>query len=274
MMTALIILPFILVQQKKEYAATFFIAAGILIKLYGVVALVTFLFSRNKIKYAGSFILWFFFLAVLPIIISSPDFVFQSYGGWYQSITEKNSQNINLGIVVSQNISLHGMLQRIFNLPQLNQLWILVPAAISMLLPLGRFQMLKYGNFQLHYLAAALIAVVVFSSSAESPTYIIAVAGVGIWFVLSDMKSGWNKGLLLFVILFTVLSPTDIYPAFIKENFFVKYALKSFPCFLTWCVVIVKLLTKDFAKTGDIQDTFTSPKPPEKTYDFSTQDSA
>lgn len=246
MVSAFIILPFVLIPQKKEWAATFFIAAGILIKIYGIVALVSFLFSDNKMKFIGWFILWMLLLFCLPMLISSPSFVVQSYTDWYHSIAEKNSQNESLGIVIAQNISVHGMIQRIFNLPSLSQLWVLAPAAILNLLPLLRLKSLSNRLFQLHYLAICLLSVVIFSSSAESPTYIIAVSGVAIWFILSNRKNRWNITLLIFAILVTTLSSTDLFPHYIQRNLIAKFALKALPCFIVWGVLIWKLLFNNF----------------------------
>jgi hypothetical protein len=246
MVSAFIILPFILVPQKKEWAATFFIAFGILTKIYGIVALVSFLFSDNKMRFIGWFICWMILLFCLPMIISSPSFVVQSYTDWYHSIDEKNSVNGSLGIVIAQNISVHGMIQRILNLPALSQLWVLIPAAIFNLLPLLRIKSLSTRLFQLHYMAVCLLSVVIFSSSAESPTYIIAVSGVAIWFILSNSKNHWNIALLVFVILFTTLSSTDLFPHYIQRNLITKFALKALPCFIVWIVLIWKLLFYNF----------------------------
>lgn len=254
MVSAFIILPFILVPQKKEWAATFFIAAGILIKIYGIVALVSFLFSDNKMKFTGWFIFWIVLLFCLPMFISSPSFVVQSYTDWYHSIDEKNSQNGSLGIVIAQNISVHGMIQRIFNLPNLSQLWILLPAAVLNLLPLLRFKLLSNRLFQLHYLAVCLLSVVIFSSSAESPTYIIAVTGVAIWYILSNPKSRWNIALLIFAILFTTLSSTDLFPHYIQRNCIAKFALKALPCFVVWIVLIWKLMFQNFNDNTPVEN--------------------
>ncbi len=249
MVTAFIIFPFILVKEEKEWLATFFIAAGFLMKLYGIVALVTFLFSKNKMKFFGWLIFWLLILFCLPMLISSPSFVVQSYTDWYHSLNEKNNLNTSLGIVVGQNISVHGMLQRIFNLPGLSQLWVLVPAAIFNLLPLLRLRAYKSTCFQLYYLALCLISVTIFSSSAESSTYIIAVIGVALWFVLGDMKNKIAIALLVLTFIFTILSPTDLYPNYIQKHFFVQYALKALPCFLVWIGIVVKLLTHNFTQT-------------------------
>ncbi len=248
MVTAFIIFPFILVKEGKEWQATFLIAACFLMKLYGIVALVTFLFSDNKLKFTGWFILWMLVLLLLPMLITAPSFVLQSYTDWYHSVIDKNTENTRLGIAVEQNISVHGMIQRIFHLPGLSQLWILVPAALINLLPLLRSKAYQSTSFQLLYLSLCLISVTIFSSSAESSTYIIAVTGMAIWFVLSDMKNRWVVALLAFTFIFTILSPTDLVPHFIQKQFFVKYSLKSLPCFLVWGVIAVQLVKQDFTR--------------------------
>jgi hypothetical protein len=60
---------------------------------------------------------------------------------------------------------------------------------------------------------------VIFSSSAESPTYIIAVAGVALWYILQNKMQWLILFLLIFTILLTSLSLTDFFPQFIKLQF-------------------------------------------------------
>lgn len=244
--TALIILPFILVQQQKEWQAAFFIAAGFLIKIYPIVALVTFLFSPNKLRFACWLICWMALLVMAPMLITSASFVMQSYTDWFHSIADKNIKNVTTSLGLGQNISVHGMIQRIFNLPGLNQLFVLVPAAILNLLPLLRLRQYTSINFRLHYLALCLMAVTIFSSSAESPTFVIAVTGVALWFVLSDSTSRLNRALLAFTFLLTILSPTDIFPGYLKHHVIQPYALKALPCFLVWINNLILLLRNDF----------------------------
>ena len=94
-----------------------------------------------------------------------------------------------------------------------------------------------------------MIGVVIFSSSAESSTFVIAVTGIGIWYVIQDdSKKKWNTALLIFVILLTSLSPTDLFPPYVREHFILPYSLKALPCFIVWCVLMYQLLFKDFNK--------------------------
>jgi uncharacterized membrane protein YkvA (DUF1232 family) len=41
---------------------------------------------------------------------------------------------------------------------------------------------------------------------------------VGIWYVLSDRNNKWAVALLLFTFIFTILSPTDLFPNIIQKQ--------------------------------------------------------
>ena len=174
------------------------------------------------------------------MLISSPAFIVQSYIDWKDSLVLKDSQNSILGNM--QDISIQGMIRRIFNYREFPNLGVMIPGAILLGLPLLNFKVYRNVVFQLYYLALLLITVVIFSSSAESPTYIIALCGVAIWYVLNmHLNRISDKLLLAFVILLTCLSPTDLFPRYIRQHFVVTYAFKALPCFIVWLVLIGKV---------------------------------
>lgn len=248
MVAAWIILAFVLVDKEKEWAATFFIAAGFLIKIYGIIALVSFLFSKHKIRFIACLALWMGILFCLPMLISSPQFIMQSYADWYHSLIFKNNKNAaSLLSDGMQDISVQGMLRRMMKRPGFSQLWVLVPAAMMFVLPLAKIKAYRSQLFRLLYLALSLITVVIFSSSAESPTYVIALAGIGLWFVLQPSSpSKWVIAGLVFVLLFTSLSATDLFPHFLKKNFIAAYAIKALPCLVIWLMIWWQLMTQNF----------------------------
>ncbi|HEY8659918.1 MAG TPA: glycosyltransferase family 87 protein [Hanamia sp.] len=238
----LIIFSFIFVQKGKDFWATLFIAIGFLVKVYGIVGIAFFLFSRHKINFILSFIFWLIILICLPMLISSPSFVLHSYADWYQTLIVKDNAN---SFSDMQNISVMGMLRHIFKTEHLN-LDIIVPAVLVYALPFLRVSQLKNIGFRMSYLALALIGVVIFSSSAESPTYIIAVSGVGIWYILQKPKDWPIVLLLIFTLLLTSVSSTDFFPRVLEVNYIRPYSLKALPCFLVWLVLAFQLLMKNF----------------------------
>ena len=251
MLTAWIMMSYVLVQKEKDFWATLFIAAGFLVKLYGIVGLAFFFFSNHKIKFALSFIFWILVLFALPMIYATPSFIVQSYKDWFNILTVKNNKNaLATANNYMQDISVLGMIRRIGNIQNLKNLYILIPAALLYVLPFLRWKQFKFTTFQLSYLAFALIGVVIFSTSAESATFVIAVMGVGIWYVIQQQKTVWINIVLGFVLLLTSLSATDLFPEYIRMNFVRPYSLKALPCFLVWLILGYQLLKKNFSLAG------------------------
>ena len=251
LLAALIILSFVFVKNGKGFWASLFVAVGFLVKLYGVVGIIFFLFSNNKKKFLGSFVFWIIILFCLPMLISSPSFIVHSYADWYHALIKKDNTNASS---LMQDISVMGMLRHFIKSQYLGLIVIFV-AAWFYLIPLLRLNQLKNKNFQLTYLCFALIGVVIFSSSAESPTYIIAMAGVAIWFVIQNPKNPLTIFLLVFALCFTSLSATDFFPRYIKLNFIRPYSLKALPCFMVWLFIAAQLLLRNFNSIKAVEET-------------------
>lgn len=245
-LTGLLMLSAIFIYERKEVQSVTAILVGVFVKIYGIVGLSQFFFIKNKIKFilAGLVIAGLFF--VLPMVYSSPQFVIQSYADWFQSIIEKNNENQVLGNM--QDISLMGFFRRILGDASISNLVFLAFGLPLFAAPYIRISQYKHYAFQLMVLASTLLFLVLFSSSSESPTYIIAVTGVMIWFFLQKERSPWIIALVVFVIIFTCFSTSDLFPKNIRLNYIKKYSLKAVPCIIVWLRVIYELLTKDFGK--------------------------
>ena len=92
-----------------------------------------------------------------------------------------------------------------------------------------------YKNFyyRLLLLASVLLWIVIFNHKAESPTFIIAICGVAIWYFPQTRKTE-NLVLMLLALVFTMLSPTDLFPPYVRNNIFKPYVVKALPCILVW----------------------------------------
>ncbi|RZL13517.1 MAG: DUF2029 domain-containing protein, partial [Pedobacter sp.] len=234
-LTGLILLSFSYTIKRKEVQSAFFIALGTLIKLYGIVGLAFFFFSKQKIKYVIAGVAALLILFVLPMAISSPDFILQTYTDWYNSLVHKNDTNASL--TSFQDISVMGMARRISGNVLLENTPFLLAGVILFALPYTRIKQYKHLGFQLLLLASTLIFTVIFSSGSESPTYIIAFAGVAIWFIVQKKsKNFWTIALFIFAFILTSLSPTDIFPQQVKE-FIRLYSLKALPCIIIWLAI-------------------------------------
>lgn len=245
-LTGLLILSAVYIYESKEMKSALAVLIGTFVKIYGIVGLSSFFFIKNKRRFFISFIIIGIVFLLLPMLISGTQFGVQSYLDWYHSLLEKNDSNQILGN--RQDFSLMGVVRRILGRADISNLIFIIPGLFVFALPYIRINQYKNLAFRLMILSSSLLFLVLFSSGSESPTYIIAVAGVMIWFLMQKKKSKLDIGILIFVMIFTCFAFSDLFPKFIKENIFVKYSTKAIPCIIVWFRVIYDLLTKDFDK--------------------------
>jgi hypothetical protein len=139
------------------------------------------------------------------------------------------------------------MVKRIFKLPNLSNLVVIAPALLlygAALLPIKQYQNVRY---QLLLLASTLLFVVCFSTGSESPTFVIALVGVAIWYVTQQPKQIWHHLILAFVFVGTCFVATDLVPYYVKVHYIRPYALKVLPCFLVWLVTVYIMISYIFA---------------------------
>lgn len=242
---AIIILTFALIEKGKNFWAAMLIMLGTFVKLYGIVGLAFFFFVKNKWSFVASCALWALVFFVLPMLFFSPSYIVQCYQDWYQSLSEK--QQLNASLTSMQDISVMGMVRRITGNIHIPNLPFLLGGLVLFCIPYLRIKNYTNLDFRLLYLASTLIFAVIFSNSSESPTYIIAFAGVAIWFMVQDRPfNTWIIALFIFALLLTSFSPSDLFPKFIRENYIRPYSLKALPCVLIWLVISYQLMFKKF----------------------------
>ena len=247
---AIILLSFWLVEKERDEWATFFIVIGTLVKLYGVVGLAFFLFSKHKVKYVVSLVGWTLILVCLPMLYSGVDYQLEQYVAWFNCLTEKNAENADS---IAQNISLLGMVHRILRL-DFSDLWLIVPGMVLFAVPYLRFGQWRNVGFRQTLLASVLMFVCLFSTGTESSGYIIALTGVCIWYTAAPWKRGaWDIALLVFAFILTSLSPSDLFPAYLRREFVQPYALKALPVTLIWFKLCYEMLTRRYENVPAVE---------------------
>lgn len=243
---AIIIATFYCVEKEKDIWATLFIAIGTFVKLYGIVGLAFFFFSKHKIRFILSFVGWSIVCLVAPMLISSPEYIFSQYQGWYESLVEKNGLNT---FSWGQNVSFLGMVRKISGCSTYSDLWLIIPGLILFALPYFRLNQYRYLAFRYTLLASVLLFVVLFSTGSESSTYIIAFMGVAIWYVVAPWKRNkWDIVLMVFAFILTSMSPSDLFPTYLRKTFVHPYALKALPCMIIWLKLCYEILVKDYTE--------------------------
>ena len=240
---AIIIASYALIEKERDFWAACLIVLGTFVKLYGIVGLAFFFFSRRKGKFVLSLLFWGVVLFVAPMIISSPDYVVSQYHEWFVCLVEKNGENL---ASEAQNISALGMVRRVLGNPQYSDLLILAPALVLFALPYLRFKQWRNEGFRMTLLASVLL----FSTGSESSSYIIALSGVCVWYFAAP----WQRGktdiwLLVFVFLLSSMGSSDLYPRVVKREYIQAYSLKALPCLIVWLKLCWEMMAKNYQPT-------------------------
>lgn len=243
---ALVVLSYVCIDCKKEFWAACFIMLGAMSKVYGIVGLAFFFFAKRPLVLIASLILWGTFFFLLPMAYTSPEYVINGYSAWMNALLSKNALNLFTDYT---NISLLGMVRKISGCTTYSDLWLILPGLLLFAAPYLRIRQYKSRIFRLLFLCSTLLFMVLFSTGTESYGYITAMVAVCIWYVITPTRkrTPWlNTGLLVFCFLLTSLSPTDVFPAFIRKTYVIPYALKALPCVLIWGKILYEQLTLDF----------------------------
>jgi Glycosyltransferase family 87 len=243
-----IILGFVYINKGKDIWALFFIMLACFVKIYGIVGLAFFFFSNNKWKFIVWVSLWSAVFFLLPATISSWQFTVQSYKDWYNALSYKADKNIITATPnLYQDISVMGMVRRIFKYEQLNNMFIYTSAVILFGLQYLRFKYFSDIRFRIYLLCSVMLMVVIFSTGSESSTYIIAFPSICIWYFLQP-KSKITTAYFIFAFVLTTLSYSDILTPYVRKHFMIPYSLKALPSFITWLIICWQMYCKQFLK--------------------------
>ena len=243
---AIIVSSFFLIEKEKDGWAALFIVLGTMTKIYGVMGLAFFFFSKHKGRFILSLVFWTSILFVLPMLISSPEYVIQQYQDWLPSLVNKNGLNTDS---IYQNVSLLGMARRISGNDSYSDLWLVIPGMVMFLLPYLRFKQIKNLSFRETILASTLMFTILFSTGSESSGYIIAMTGICIWYTVCRWKRDkWDLALMIFVFIITGMGNSDILPRIVRKGLIQPYALRALPVSIVWFKLCYELYTKDYAR--------------------------
>ena len=240
---AIIVGAFFLIEKERDATAAFLIVLGTLVKIYGIVGLAFFFFSKHKVRFVAALAVWSAVMFVAPMVLSSPDYVVGQYQAWFTDLVSKNSEN---GEALMQNISLLGMTHRVTGL-EFSDLWLILPGLVMFGIPYLRISQYKNMAFRETLLASVLMFTVLFSTGSESSGYIIALVGVVIWYTAAPwQRNRWDVALLIFVFVLTSLSPSDLFPAYLRKEWVQPYALKALPVTIVWLKLCYEMYVKDY----------------------------
>lgn len=224
LMTGLILLAFNAFENKKPVLAALFICLGFYVKLFALAAALLFFFYDKKFRFIVAMAGWGILLAVLPVVFAGYDSLLLQYKSWFHLLAIDPSHDLNFSVMT--------FMQRVFHVT-LPDLYYLAPGALLLMLPLIHRKQYDVFGFRLLLLASILLWVVIFNHKAESPTFVIAMTGVALWWSIVK-NTPWTIFLAVFVFVITGLTATDLCPPAWRTAFFWPYAIKVLPCIVAW----------------------------------------
>ncbi|HEY4110683.1 glycosyltransferase family 87 protein [Puia sp.] len=232
LMSGLIVLAFALAERRQYMLSTLCIVFSFYIKLYGAVAFILYLFYPGKLRLFGWSLFWMLFFALIPLVVVSSNQLLFLYNSWLHLLIDDRS--------ASTGVSVMGIMVTWFHLPGAKTA-VTLAGVVLFLLPLIYIRRYKDISFRFLFLASALIWMVIFNHKAESPTYIIVMSGIGIWY-WSQQPTALNRTLLILAFLLITMSVSDLVPAPVRNGFIRPYGIKAVMAIVIWFRIVYEQL--------------------------------
>jgi hypothetical protein len=244
LVAAFVVLTFCAFERGRTVQAAVWVVLAWTVKIYGAAVAMLFVVYTEKSKFATHcrigfnrhFATWclglFVAMLCLPLLVASPEHLWWLYSQWWNLLRNDHT--------ASHGLSVMGILALFIG----NSFFLSVLQAFSMLVcgaPLLfkrlRHTLCRSSQQKTLWIASLLLWMVIWNHKAESPTYIIAITGVALWFVVSGVPVTLKRSLLWVAITLTSLSVTDIFPSVLREQVFEPLVVKAWPCITIWCIV-------------------------------------
>ena len=232
LMCGLMIAAYGSMQRGKPIWATLWLVLAAYIKVYSVIGFCLFLFYPGKPKFIAWAIVWTIVLWALPLVVTPFHTLIWQYRNWAALMLADAS--------AARGLSVAGWLYTWFGIDN-SKTYVTAIGAVLFLLPFVRYKLYRNEVFKLLTVASMLIWVIIFNHKAESSTFIIAVAGVAIWYYTRP-RTTWRMVILVMVFIFTSMGTTDLFPPWLREHLIYPYNIKAFPCIVAWVVVFAELM--------------------------------
>lgn len=248
LVAGLIILAFVAFERGKTWRGGALVALGASVKIFPLAAL-SFAVARRRALRAGlAAAAAGVALQLLPLLITSPATLVAQYRSW------RAIESID---TTERWFSAMALLQRVTGADWPN--WpIQVGGTLVLLAPLAlRRTRWNEPRFRLLYLSSLLLYVVLFNHQAERAAYVIAFAGMAIWFS-SEPRTWWRTALFGAAFTTVTLMSTIIpVPGWLRSPYAMTFRL-ALPAFLIWSVLQWALLrapvTNDHLQRSVIND--------------------
>ena len=251
LVTGLVILAFLAFEQRQQLRAAVSIAVGAAVKIFPLAALALAIVHPRRMRFALWMALAMAIVLALPLLVVSPAALAAQYQSW-RMVEAVDALSVGGGGGGGLYGGVMQQLRLIFGVSWPN--WpVQLAGTVLLMLPLARWRNWENAAFRLRFLCALLVYMVIFNHQSESPSFVIAVTGIAIWFATTP-RTWWHTTVMVLTIVVVSISSTDITPKSWQRDFFVHYRLKTIPCTLAWITMLWELFIVRTSERGEAHE--------------------
>lgn len=230
LLLGLVLMALALAEKNKMFWSVLCLCLCAYIKVLGLAAFAMYLFYPRFWRTVVYGIFWTVLLGALPLLCISFDTLWNMYVKWLMLLQKDHNGPPGLSVMTLLHHVLHWHPAK----------WLVQVASIVMFcIPLVLVRHYSSPIYRINVVCSALIWMVIFNHKAESPTFILAAAGVGLWYFVRPSTTWMHRMVLMLAWVMTQLSSTDIFPEHWQTGAFTYYAFKAIPCVVVWVMIQV-----------------------------------
>jgi len=249
LVAALMILGFVAFEGRRQLGAALSITVGAAVKLFPLAGLSLAALYPRRLRFGAIAVGVLAVAVVLPLVVIPPADLLAQYRSWH-AIEAKDT--------LLRGYSLMHYVHAWFGVNWPNWPQQAVGTAL-LLLPLAlrsdRWEALEFRRL---FLCSLLVYSVLFNHASESPSFVVAYAGIVIWYV-SSPPSPLRTAVMALTLLVMVVHDVDVVPRWVKYDILVPYRIKGIPGLVAWFVMQWELLVTARSTRRVDPDSFSPP---------------
>jgi glycosyl transferase family 87 len=226
LVAALIIFTFAAYERHHTALGSLAAVGGAFVKMFPLAGVSFAIFHPRKVRVALAVVLSAVVLLLLPLVVTSPDHLVAQYASWRALAARDASVHRGYSVMQMLELLFHGGWPN-WPIQLVGMLVLLAPVLLR------RERWREWERRRL-YLCSVLVFCIIFNHQAESPTFVVALSGVAIWFAALTRPTRWEWSLFVGIVLLTILSSSDLTPDAIQRDFFDRYRFKTVPLIVLW----------------------------------------
>lgn len=226
-------------RAEKPIAAALFLSFCLFIKFYGILLIVSFIFYRRKVLFLLAFVAFTILQFLWPFLFFDTKYMLTVYQNWWHVLQTTG---------LTDSCTVPSVFKTWFGLYLPNWLWI-TAGSLILILPLTNHRMFDKTRYQNLMISSLMIFMILFNKMAGFPTYLIAVAGFGIFYNSGLPKTRIMKTVAILVLLLGILSQYRL-PYNLVDNLILPSHIWAFLFLIIWAYLQVLLWRLEFDKSA------------------------